>query len=591
MNSNHPSVVPETRAGYWRRILRPLLWWLLLVLVLFAIHQHQLAMERTRIYFSVTLYETNALADAVAVLDERPVATGDNLSLGSHHLTITHPKVETFTTNFSGWYGRHDLGTIKLKRAMGTLNVNAEPAAKWITISGPEFSLTLSNSTGTNLVVPTDTYHVSAQYARWAETRDLTVTAGNGTPCGFNPQLGAVSVTCNALPAGYEMLAANGNFLQRGDVPATLTEIPSGRYEIRVAHGNYQLRHEVTVAGNKTNDATFHFAFGAARFESTPSGAGVYATNGIYLGTTPVTVTELPPSTADYRLQLNGYERATVAVTVVEDQTNSARATLVSQSYIGSMQVARQDLAAGNFRNALYAVEQALIAKPGDAEALNLQTTVKGRAQVQEAKDLAKQGDYLAAGRKLQEALITLPEDAEAKSLQADYQQHEAEQIGKIQQQKTRELFDRICGANKVASLFEAHEVLAGSKSPEAVRDALVQNCETVAPTLKVTVNRQVEGGLYELALLQASDNPLVMFRLECLMVIGTGKDNQTVVRFKLLHFVRQAKGLADLALNVNNPNEWVPLHASRMQMTEGHAEQIRAGERILQKKINDAIQ
>jgi hypothetical protein len=191
----------------------------------------------------------------------------------------------------------------------------------------------------------------------------------------------------------------------------------------------------------------------------------------------------------------------------------------------------------------------------------------------------------------LAEALATLPEDAEAKSLQAEYQPHEAEQVAKIQQQKTRELFDRICQANKDASLFEAHEVLAGGKSPEAVRDALVQNCETVAPTLKVTVNRQVESGLYELALLQASDNPLVTFRLECLMVIGTGKDSQTVVRFKLLHFVRQAKGLADLALNVNNPNEWVPLHSSRMQMTEFHAAQIRASVQMMQKKINDAIQ
>src|ERR1039457_2209875 len=114
MNSKHPSAVPETRAGYWRRILRPLLWWLLLVLALFAMLQHQLAMERTRIYFSVTLYEDKALTDDVGVLDGQPVASGDYISLRSHHLIITHPKTEKFTTNFSGWYGRHDLGKINL---------------------------------------------------------------------------------------------------------------------------------------------------------------------------------------------------------------------------------------------------------------------------------------------------------------------------------------------------------------------------------------------------------------------------------------------------------------------------------------------
>jgi hypothetical protein len=49
------SLAPEHGLGYWRRILRPLFWWLLLVLVLFAIHTHQRLMEKTRLEFTVTM--------------------------------------------------------------------------------------------------------------------------------------------------------------------------------------------------------------------------------------------------------------------------------------------------------------------------------------------------------------------------------------------------------------------------------------------------------------------------------------------------------------------------------------------------------
>jgi hypothetical protein len=158
--TNTSSARPGTHQGYWRRMLRPLFWWLLLVLVLLGIHQHQVWMERTRLYCSVTMYETNAVDDATGTLDGHPISSGDNISLGSHQFTITEPKAESFTTNFFAWYGSNDFGKINLKRAMGTLNVTAEPPAKILTITGPEFLLTLSNSSGTNLSVPTDSYYV-----------------------------------------------------------------------------------------------------------------------------------------------------------------------------------------------------------------------------------------------------------------------------------------------------------------------------------------------------------------------------------------------------------------------------------------------
>jgi hypothetical protein len=46
---------PKHRVRHSLRVLRPLFWWLLLVLVLYAISTHQRLMEKTRLNFSLSL--------------------------------------------------------------------------------------------------------------------------------------------------------------------------------------------------------------------------------------------------------------------------------------------------------------------------------------------------------------------------------------------------------------------------------------------------------------------------------------------------------------------------------------------------------
>src|SRR5215469_8878254 len=121
----------------------PLLLWLLLFLVLFGIFENRRLLEQTRIYFSVSL-NGQQLPYAVAVsLDGKPISSGDKIALGSREFAISGTKTTSFTTNLSIWYGRDDLGEIRLQRSTGTLSVSAVPAASLISISGPEFSTNL----------------------------------------------------------------------------------------------------------------------------------------------------------------------------------------------------------------------------------------------------------------------------------------------------------------------------------------------------------------------------------------------------------------------------------------------------------------
>jgi len=577
----------ETRQGYWRRVLRPFFWWLLLVLALFGVHQHQLAMERTRIYFSVTMYRTNTLYDAVATLDGHPIVDGGKISLGLHRLTITQAKANNFNTNFFAWYGPHDLGRRNLERAMGTLNVSAEATAKEITVSGPEFETTFYNSIGTNLLVPTDTYQVRARYRRWSDARDLTVTAENTAKCAFAPQLSVLSISADKSPATYELWGSTANMVEKGDLPAFVTEIPAGPYSVLVHYHNHTLKHEIKVSNIETNEVSFHFAFGAARFDSTPTGADVYTPSGEYLGTTPVLVEELIPSTSNYRLQLNGYDTAIVSGTVVENRTNAVSATLVSLSYFGSMRNAKRDMEARNYKNALASIALALSAKPGDTDALSLQTTAKGRQLVQTAKDQANQGRYIEAGKKLQEALAALPDDTEATSLQTDYKAHESEELSAQKEDRVRAAFKDLCFETPNAELFRANEYRTDHMTPEQMRDALIMAYTNQIPKATVSFERTPSEGIYEIFFVQAPANPLEMARREMPCVIGSSKDGQTLILFKCLEYQRGSKiDLGGLLLHGKGA-EWIPLHPSRIQITPALEEQVRFGVRLMIGKLD----
>ena len=563
------SNVSRSRIEHSFSVLRPLLWWFILVLVLYGIRTHERLMEQTRLYFDVSLQ--GQPVDATVTLDGQPVFSGQNISLGSHNYAVTHPKADSFSTNLFIWYGRHDLGQIKLKRSMGALSVQAKPPARTITISGPEFSTTLYDTAGTNLTVPTDQYAVRAEYPHWSQSQNSTVLANLTASCVFAPRLGALHVTCNEDGATYRLESADGTAVEDGSLPATVAGLPAGEYSATVSYHGQALQQSVAVTAGMTNDAPLHFAFGAARFESVPPGASVYTKSGDYLGTTPVVVTELPASTADYRLQLNGYDGATVSVAVVENQTNVGSATLVSLSYLGSMRLARQDMEAGNYKNALASVAQALTAKPGDADALNLQTAAKGREMVQEAKDLASQGDYIAAGQKLQAALEILPGDPEAKTLQAGYKTQEPQQLAQFKEKQARDIFDRVCRDTPVAGLFEGNEYKTGRMSPEDTKNALVKLYADQWPKAVTSVDKTEGSGIYKLLFVQASSSPLETARREIMCVIGPAKDGQTLILFKCLEYQRRASNnLADALLGANNPNNWIPLNSSRIQNDAG---------------------
>src|SRR5664279_2798126 len=124
---DEPEPTSRKRQRHWMRALRPLVWWSILVLLLFAYHTHERLSEQTRINFTVDLEGKPVGYEASASLDGRPFVSGERVSIGSHQVAISHQKAEPISTNLFIWYGVRDLGAISLKRIRGVLALEAKP--------------------------------------------------------------------------------------------------------------------------------------------------------------------------------------------------------------------------------------------------------------------------------------------------------------------------------------------------------------------------------------------------------------------------------------------------------------------------------
>ena len=310
------------------RALRPLYYWLILLLVLFLVHTHQRLSEQTRLLFSTSLDGKPVLGGLTARFDTIPISSGDRVRVGWHTLSIAHSKTETFSTNLFIWYGSHDFGNIDLKRTKGVLAVVAAPIAPLLIINGPEWSATLSNSTGVTETVPTDEYTVTARYRHFEQSQRIQVLANISNPLKIAPRLGSLELSCNQ-PATFRLLRLNDDVVEQGTFPAVITHLMEGKYKLLAQHHDHQRTEMPLVTALATNRTKVEFRYGAALVESTPAGALATTADGHEWGKTPLTLTELEPGRWNFILQLDNFEPTTAQIDVVADETNAVYTHLV----------------------------------------------------------------------------------------------------------------------------------------------------------------------------------------------------------------------------------------------------------------------
>jgi hypothetical protein len=295
-----------------------------------------------------------------------------------------------------------------------------------------------------------------------------------------------------------------------------------------------------------TNDVPVQFVLGAARLESTPSGADVRAIDGTDLGQTPLNLLDVPPQTVQLNLSASGYEPVSVTLEITADQTNFCQTNLVSTRYVAAMLDAKEYLTAANYSAVVQATAEALNAKPGDADALALQNKANG---------------YLNAERERLERL-----------------------------KRPRQVFDSLCLNNPNADLFAEHELKTSRPAKEVEADIvkslraapsgfeILDDYSTVPETYRV---RARQG--FTLGILGGTERA-------CLLVVGQTKDDETQILFKVLEYQVHHVVVANSLFNIKDEKQMTPISPSRIQMTDALFSQVNDGVRIVTERINSII-
>lgn len=593
-----------SRARYYLRVLRPLFYWLVFVLVLFGIKTHQRLMERTRLYFDLTMggkqerfslsvFEQGNPFGATAAFDGQPVSSGTKIPLGFHTFTITGPKTVPFSTNLFVWYGGRDFGAIDLKRAQGTLVITADPPAPLLFIQGPEFGTTLTNVHVSTIKVPTDQYEITAQYphSRWQQ--QAQVSNGALAPLNIAPRFGLLNLTCNQNGATYELSALNGNLVQTGELPASIAELPEGRYNLVSWHHNHKWTEPLAVRAGITNDVPVGFQYGTAILETTPPGATVVDGNGTQLGVTPLTITELQPGTWQFNLQLYNYEPAGVALSIAVNQTNAFRTNLISESYASAMRAARQFMNDGKYDDATQSLIEALREQPGDQAATALQKQAVGLGCIDRAETIGKQGDYINGIKELDSALGALPDNEHAKELLANFKQHEPEQRARQERERSEALTNVFNAFNDImigAASVETREIRT-SKSAKEIQAAIVERFHSVAPAFNLSHVGWTNEVFY-----MGADQEVSGGGRQCMIVGGQIKDDETRILFKVVEFKSEAVGLKILgavvaaATSTKYQSGFHPINPSDTKISDSDKTRVSEGTRIVTERIERAI-
>jgi tetratricopeptide (TPR) repeat protein len=534
--------------------------------------------------FNVSLEGRNVDYEAVAKLDGERISSGERISLGRHAFSVAHPKGIGFSTNLTTWYGSHDLGTINLPRATGTLQISLSRTAKSLVIRGPEWRLDLTNSVGGTWSVPTDTYDVEAQFAYVTKREDAMVVADSVSNIRVAPRFGTAHITSSHSDTKFRLSGKNNFMDVSGTLPITLDELPAGEYELTSERLGERKLETMFVTADLTNEMLVAFSYGALTLDTDPDGATVFDAGGRERGRTPITYRELRAGTWQFRLERDGYEPVIAEIKINPSETNHFQTNLLSRQYVMAIERAHSYFSVGQYDEAAKAADEALEHKAGDSVATALKREALENGHLAQAKAFGEHGDYGSALQELKSASESLPENTQIEDLVAAYTEKqkkaleiEAEQKAKQRAQEQREAqigslkmsLTAACSRYKGFEAFTPHE-LTTTKDLKEVAKTIAQAMTLQSPA-------------FETVRYEWQHNDLVMeFKQgvfdgsrQCVIVGGQVSTNECIICFRVIesqtpHGFSWAGGLISAQLTTEEDRNGQRAARFEQQIKEG---------------------
>jgi hypothetical protein len=173
------------------------------------------------------------------------------------------------------------------------------------------------------------------KYGYEAITRTVTVRAGetantSETLTHLAQETGSISISSS--PSGAAIYL---NGIYKGTTPKTISSVEVGSHTIKLEKYGYEaVTRTVTVRAGETantSETLTHLAqeTGSISISSSPSGADIYL-NGVYNGTTPATITGVPPGAHTLKLEKYGYVEWLTSVHIKPGVTESITAHMTT---------------------------------------------------------------------------------------------------------------------------------------------------------------------------------------------------------------------------------------------------------------------
>ncbi len=256
---------------------------------------------------------------------------------GTHNLKISLSGYKTIVTTFSLGAGQRKTMSYTLQRVVqyGTLKIDSNPQGAKVYIDGTYKGATpLSISSvraGTHEVKV-----IKSGYQTWRENvyvgpNDIARVYATLVP---NP---VGTITVNTVPSGASVYLDS---ILRGQSPVTFSADP-GTHTLKLSLSGYKTR-TITFTLNAGERRTFNYTlqkivqYGSLKIRSNPQGARVYI-DGIYKGTTPISISSIRAGTHEVRIKMSGYEEWVENVYVEANQRTDIYASLVPSVVYGDL--------------------------------------------------------------------------------------------------------------------------------------------------------------------------------------------------------------------------------------------------------------
>jgi len=360
----------------------------------------------TAVYFCMgTLNLTSTPSGASVYIDENFVGVTplivNNLMIGTHVVRLEKSDYHIWTGKITINSKSTTTQSITMTPLTGSLYISSNSGSAAVYVDGTYKGTTpLSLS---NLNVGSHTIKlVKSGYSDWVQM--VTIISGQTiNKLATMTQLsGSLSIT--STPTGA-LLYVDGVY--QGTTPITVNRILIGRHVIKLVKSGYDdWAESLTIVSGQTTSKTamMNPSTGSLYVSSNPAAASIYI-DGIYKGTTPLTVSNLQVGSHTIKLIKSGYDNWAQTLTITSGQTLSKSATLTSTNNIVVQKtgfVSDYSLLLGRYYTASFLVQNQGL---GTVNNIHLYIKLMDGANVRDSTDVLigtlKSGEYKTVSRNL----------------------------------------------------------------------------------------------------------------------------------------------------------------------------------------------